>query len=239
MLAWAKAWAMLQPQAHRLDDALEAGCGDSLVMSAAAAAPLPDAVALLKAVACEKAHHEHLNDDTFEAALWTAAQRARLPVPDAIADPQAHIAQKRAALLALADLDNLLTDHMPQDKALAPRLKLAILRRLGGQLDHQTGLDVEYEDDMRALFEMAKRRVSWPVAQDDVERDQIATLAATLDLLTPGDWGFDAMVADASGHDLVHFQLLEALDHYAAGRRLEAAAGLASADPGQAQQAGA
>lgn len=235
--AWAQTWAMLRTLADDLPGVTEAGLGDGLLMSAAAAAPLTDAVALFQQMSAPHARREGFSDEAFGAALWTAAQRARLPVPDPEDDVQTYIARKRAALMALAQLDNLLTDHLSQDKALAPRLTLAILRRLGSQLGHRAGLDAEYDDDMRSLFEQARRRASSSVTQDDADKRRVALLAATLDLLTPGDWGFDAMVDDAVGEDLVHFQLLEALDHYAAGRRLEAAAGLACADPTHARPA--
>ncbi len=215
--AWSDAW-------NRLEGLDASAFGPTVVhsrtMAAAAAAPLEQAVEAIENTAA-------LDIDQRRAALVLTARRASLPLPDTQGNPSQHAQRQRAALMALARLDNLLTQHVSPREALEARLRVAILRRLGGHATGQLDADVEYRDDITELFEQARQ----PNASDHAVQ-----LASVLDLLTEGDWGFDDAVAAAQGAQRSLFQLLEALDHHAAGRDIQAAAALADMNPEAASE---
>jgi hypothetical protein len=148
----------------------------------------------------------------WRAALLTAASRASLPASAPGAALEEARQQIKRDQRALAALDDLLAEHLRPEEALDARLRLALLRRLGGASLGLLGQ--AYEADREELFALARQHRDRPVT---------AALAASLDLLTEGDWGFDQDVARAQGAQRDGFGLLEALDHLAGGRSLEAA----------------
>ncbi len=213
--AWRRAWALLRVEAQgRASSARRR----SLAMAAGAGAPLVDAVEVLEREG-EALDGEPGGRAALKAALSAAASRASLPLPTA---SDAQPVDRAVALLALARLDDLMARWMEPEEALGGRLRIAILRRVGGRAGGLEALDEGYAVDLMDLFAQARARRHDP---------GISALASVLDLLTEGDRGFDAQVEAAEGQQRALYLLLEALDHHGAGRSVEAAAALAGAEP--------
>jgi len=198
--AWTRVWSLLRHDPPAADDhGLMAGW----TMAVAVAAPLDAGLPVFEEAAGA------LSPTVLDACLREAALRAKLPESD-------------ADLKALATLDDLITEHLRGPDALDARLRLAVLRRLGGATSGADGDVRAFVDDRDALLAEARRQTGRPTT---------VALAAVLDLLTPGDFGFDRYAEQSRGAERTLFALIEALDHTSAGRHVEAASVLANADP--------
>ncbi|MEL6180257.1 MAG: hypothetical protein AAFS10_14950, partial [Myxococcota bacterium] len=197
--AWSRAWRSLQ----EADQTPWWGVEPELLsvartMAASAGGTTRDAVEVVQEV-LPILQSSPRGQALLRSALLCAARRAQLPLVEP-GQPQPPAAE---ALMALAALDNMITAHVEGPEALDARLRLAILRRLGGAANGHGNRDIEYHDDREELLTLAHTHR---------HRSTTLALASVLDVLTPGDWGFDDHAETARGAEGALFALLGALD---------------------------
>lgn len=216
--AWRRAWEALREERAEPGRGVSAdGLIRARAMAAAAGGSTREAIEALTESAPTLEATE-AGQELLCAALLCAARRAELP----LAQPGEPRESASDALKALAELDNMLTARVRGAEELDARLRLAILRRVGGAAMGLREQDVEYEGDLEALLARAR---------ESSHRATTRVLASVLDVLTPGDWGFDAYAEAARGVEGALFALLRALDAHVQGQELEAAAALANINP--------